>query len=278
MNPVSYLCSTLLRNGWSVTGVSGGETTLQPHPQRNPRAIENCHLQEAHMKSRRGELSYRHSKSRPLNTAASVPRSTSSAKLKLGARWPYNALVSVLADLPILRANADNDSFLASRYKWSFVMSRNLPNRQTLVKSHFAYLAMAKDGEVQEICHMDKSLPNRIREVRESLGMTIEKLAEETGLSVSYVSRLESGGRNLSVRNMNLFAHALKVHPEDLLSSPKPKSNVVSVMGKIGAGAEISPDEEQVPPEGLYEIEAPFPIPDDAIAFEVAGDSMYPPL
>lgn len=155
-------------------------------------------------------------------------------------------------------------------------MSRNLPNMQTLVKSHFAYLAMEKDGEVQEICRMDKSPPNRIREVRESLGMTIEKLAEETGLSVSYVSRLESGGRNLSVRNMNLFAHALKVHPEDLLSSPKPKSNVVSVMGKIGAGAEISPDEEQVPPEGLYEIEAPFPIPDDAIAFEVAGDSMYP--
>lgn len=24
MNPASYLCSTLLRNGWSVTGVSGG--------------------------------------------------------------------------------------------------------------------------------------------------------------------------------------------------------------------------------------------------------------
>ncbi len=24
MNPVSYLCSTLLRNGWSATGVSGG--------------------------------------------------------------------------------------------------------------------------------------------------------------------------------------------------------------------------------------------------------------
>ncbi|MGO1160567.1 XRE family transcriptional regulator [Brucella thiophenivorans] len=155
-------------------------------------------------------------------------------------------------------------------------MKSNLPNRQTHVKRNFAYLAMVNNQKITDFCHMDKSLPNRIREIREAHDMTIEKLAEETGLSVSYISRLESGGRNLSVRNMNLFAHALKVQPQDLLSSPKPKSNVVSIMGRIGAGAEISPDEEQIPPEGLYEIETPFPIPDDAIAFEVAGDSMYP--
>lgn len=155
-------------------------------------------------------------------------------------------------------------------------MPRNLPNRQTKVKRNFAYLAMVNSQKIAEFCHMDKTLPNRLREIRETNEMTIEKLAEETGLSVSYISRLESGGRNLSVRNMNLFAHALKVQPHELLSNPQPKSNVVSIMGKIGAGAEISPDDEQVPPEGLYEIETPFPIPDDAIAFEVAGDSMYP--
>ncbi len=33
---------------------------------------------------------------------------------------------------------------------------------------------------------------------------------------------------------------------------------------------------EQIPPEGLYEIEVPFPIPENAIAFEVEGDSMWP--
>jgi phage repressor protein C with HTH and peptisase S24 domain len=50
----------------------------------------------------------------------------------------------------------------------------------------------------------------------------------------------------------------------------------VAVVGRIGAGAEISPDEEQVPEEGLFEIETPFPLPADAIAFEVAGVSMWP--
>lgn len=155
-------------------------------------------------------------------------------------------------------------------------MPHLLPNRQNSVKPQFAYLALAPQNSSIEICHMDKILPNRIRELRDERDMTIEQLAEATGLSVSYVSRLEQGERNLSVKNINLFAHALDVEPPDLLKSPDVKRNVVSVMGRIGAGAEILPDEEQVPVDGLYEIETPFPIPDDAIAFEVHGDSMWP--
>ncbi len=52
--------------------------------------------------------------------------------------------------------------------------------------------------------------------------------------------------------------------------------NRVRVVGRIGAGAEIQPEFEQIPPEGLYEIEVPFPIDKDAIAFLVEGDSMWP--
>ena len=124
---------------------------------------------------------------------------------------------------------------------------------------------------------MDKLYPNRLRELRDERDLTIEQVAEATGLSVSYVSRLESGLRNLSVKNLNLFAHAFNVEPQAILAlSTRQKGNAVSVMGRIGAGAEIQPDDEQVPPEGLYEIETPFPLPDDAIAFEVAGESMWP--
>jgi repressor LexA len=47
-------------------------------------------------------------------------------------------------------------------------------------------------------------------------------------------------------------------------------------MGRVGAGATIEPEHEQVPPEGLGEIELPFPIAEETIAFEVAGDSMLP--
>jgi phage repressor protein C with HTH and peptisase S24 domain len=47
-------------------------------------------------------------------------------------------------------------------------------------------------------------------------------------------------------------------------------------MGRIGAGAEILPEAEQVPPEGLFEIEIPFPVPEKTLAFQVEGESMWP--
>jgi repressor LexA len=52
--------------------------------------------------------------------------------------------------------------------------------------------------------------------------------------------------------------------------------NTVPIMGRVGAGAVIEPDNEQVPPEGLGEIELPFPIEAELVAFEVSGDSMVP--
>lgn len=55
-----------------------------------------------------------------------------------------------------------------------------------------------------------------------------------------------------------------------------PKTPVVRIMGFLGAGAEVEPDFEQVPAEGLDQVEVPFPLPDDMIAFRVHGDSMLP--
>jgi repressor LexA len=52
--------------------------------------------------------------------------------------------------------------------------------------------------------------------------------------------------------------------------------NSVPIMGRVGAGAVIEPEHEQVPPDGLGEVELPFPIAEETIAFEVAGDSMLP--
>ena len=52
--------------------------------------------------------------------------------------------------------------------------------------------------------------------------------------------------------------------------------NAVPIVGRVGAGAVIEPEFEQLPPEGLGEVELPFPIADETIAFEVARDSMLP--
>ena len=52
--------------------------------------------------------------------------------------------------------------------------------------------------------------------------------------------------------------------------------NLAPIIGRVGAGAVIEPDYEQVPPEGLGDIALPFPIMEETIAFEIVGDSMLP--
>ncbi len=52
--------------------------------------------------------------------------------------------------------------------------------------------------------------------------------------------------------------------------------NLAPIMGRVGAGAVIEPDYEQVPPEGLGDIALPFPIMEETIAFEIVGNSMLP--
>lgn len=66
------------------------------------------------------------------------------------------------------------------------------------------------------------------------------------------------------------FAARLEGRP----ASDKPYR--VKVDGRVGAGAVIEPDAEDLPPDGLYEIDAPFPVPLGSHAFEIVGDSMRP--
>jgi Peptidase S24-like len=84
--------------------------------------------------------------------------------------------------------------------------------------------------------------------------------------------------RGVTTETLMALAPVLKTTAAWLLEGigdPTP-GNLVQVVGRIGAGAEILPEFEQIPPEGLYEIEVPFPIANDAIAFQVEGDSMWP--
>ena len=84
--------------------------------------------------------------------------------------------------------------------------------------------------------------------------------------------------RGVTTETLMALAPVLKTTAAWLLEGvgePTP-GNIVQVAGRIGAGAEILPEFEQIPPEGLYEIEVPFPIANDAIAFQVEGDSMWP--
>lgn len=88
-------------------------------------------------------------------------------------------------------------------------------------------------------------------------------LAEVMGVRPGAVSEILSGLRLIKASEIQPITEYLEL-------------NMVPIMGRVGAGAVIEPDIEQVPPDGLGEIELPFPIDEETIAFEVMGDSMLP--
>src|SRR6476620_11238927 len=94
-------------------------------------------------------------------------------------------------------------------------------------------------------------------------GKTKGGLAAAMGVRPGAVSELFSGIRLIKASEIPLITEYLGL-------------NSVPIMGRVGAGASIEPEHEQVPPEGLGEIELPFPIAEETVAFEGSGDSMLP--
>jgi repressor LexA len=97
----------------------------------------------------------------------------------------------------------------------------------------------------------------------EKTGKSKGGLADAMGVRAGAVSEILSGIRLIKASEIAPIMEYLRL-------------NSVPIMGRVGAGASIEPEHEQVPPEGLGEIELPFPIAEETIAFEVAGDSMLP--
>lgn len=60
-------------------------------------------------------------------------------------------------------------------------------------------------------------LGRNVRKHRKLKGMTQEQLALETEMERSYVSDLERGTRNPSVRALGRLAQALSIEPDELL-------------------------------------------------------------
>ena len=61
-----------------------------------------------------------------------------------------------------------------------------------------------------------QKLGKQVRQYRTELGYTQEKLEELTGLDRSYISGVERGARNPSIKNISKLAKALKVKISDL--------------------------------------------------------------
>jgi transcriptional regulator with XRE-family HTH domain len=56
----------------------------------------------------------------------------------------------------------------------------------------------------------------RVRELRQARGLSQEAFADECGLDRTYLSGIERGQRNVSLRNIELIAQALKIAVSEL--------------------------------------------------------------
>jgi transcriptional regulator with XRE-family HTH domain len=64
----------------------------------------------------------------------------------------------------------------------------------------------------------------RIKELREQKGLTQEQLSYSTDIDRSYISSVESGKRNISLRNIEKLSLALECDIADFFIEKKPKN------------------------------------------------------
>lgn len=65
-------------------------------------------------------------------------------------------------------------------------------------------------------------MPNRLRELRELLGVSIAELAARVGTSKQEIGHLELGKRQLTIKWLVKLAGALGCHPWDIVSQDLP--------------------------------------------------------
>ncbi|MGE0753423.1 MAG: XRE family transcriptional regulator, partial [Variibacter sp.] len=118
----------------------------------------------------------------------------------------------------------------------------------------------------------------RLRAYVDNDGRGMKAISLAAGQGETFVRDILQRERIPSIENLIALADALGTSVPELMAEDEPDQadRSVPVMGYIGAGAEIMPEFEQVPPEGLDTIDLPFAVPDEIIAFRVKGDSMLP--
>lgn len=133
---------------------------------------------------------------------------------------------------------------------------------------------MVLAGAADDVAFSDAMEIRTILQQLLDAGYTQASLATRLFTTQQSVSRWLKGEREPSgpgkhlIRELAVEAGLLDDHSQERRGVP--------IMGFIGAGSEIEPEYEQVPPDGLGEVELPFEVPDEMIAFQVKGDSMLP--
>jgi transcriptional regulator with XRE-family HTH domain len=65
-----------------------------------------------------------------------------------------------------------------------------------------------------------RDVGRRVAELRQELGLTQERFAENLGVHPRYLARIERGGQNLTLHRLVWLAGHLGVHASDLMLPP----------------------------------------------------------
>lgn len=78
----------------------------------------------------------------------------------------------------------------------------------------------------KEVYYSRKLMSEKWREIRKQLGLTLEEVSREVGISVAHLSNLENGG-NVSLDLLNKLAHFYKESPLYFMAPSNQESNIV---------------------------------------------------
>lgn len=156
-----------------------------------------------------------------------------------------------------------------------------LRNTQQAVKPHFAYYAMAGDSWP---CNL-RDMHIYLKEFRERMGLTLEQMADRMDVSVSQLSRWESGNNNIPSARLPALAEAYQCRISEIFGEVGDHFTSIGptlfVKGSVQAGhfaeAWEIPEEEWERYAGRADISATLR---ERFGLRVVGDSMnaiYPP-
>ncbi len=122
-------------------------------------------------------------------------------------------------------------------------------------------------------------LARKVRSLRKQRRWSRERLARESGVSVRFLARIESGEGNISVLRLEALARSLGTTPEELVRRSTSSPRIISLVGLRGAG------KSTVGPLLAGRIGLPFVEIDELIVaesglpldqlFEIHGESYY---
>ncbi|TPW28585.1 helix-turn-helix domain-containing protein [Martelella alba] len=134
---------------------------------------------------------------------------------------------------------------------------------------------MTNLSDLGNVPTMNNDWKKRIEAALQAKGMSMKAASLKAGRGETFVRDMLKRNREPSFENLKALARVLDIDEADLDNAPRGGFEI-PLMGYVGAGAQIEPDFEQVPPEGLEQITMPLPMPADMIAFQVRGSSMLP--